>query len=235
MRKKLVPSNDIAGFIGNGHFSRDGLHGISEAQRLEGKYLLPEAIYVVNRVSQDFLIRPMGIFQLIDYVGIDIFQSILKVMGKHLPDRSLKSDLIDRVMKKNVRGGQYPDGSQKDGFLQYDKNRPVGVYDVKRGQYIKVDYFQRKMDAEIGDPPEGYLPWRKLVSDPDKDSKLTVYFRNLKNSHTPGAELARNFLIQTKKIGLQLIEHGVAKNEKDVNDILMNGFYWLYGPINDFI
>jgi hypothetical protein len=27
----------------------------------------------------------------------------------------------------------------------------------------------------------------------------------------------------------------VAENQKDVNDVLMNGFYWLYGPINEYV
>jgi len=31
LRKTLIPSSDVAGFIGNGHFIRDGLHGLSEA------------------------------------------------------------------------------------------------------------------------------------------------------------------------------------------------------------
>jgi 3-hydroxyacyl-CoA dehydrogenase len=33
LRKKLVPSNDVSGFIGNGHFMRDGLYAISEVEK----------------------------------------------------------------------------------------------------------------------------------------------------------------------------------------------------------
>ena len=33
LRKTVVPSKDFAGFIGNGHFMRDALHGISEAEK----------------------------------------------------------------------------------------------------------------------------------------------------------------------------------------------------------
>ncbi len=121
LRKKLVPANDISGFIGNGHFMRDGLYAIGEVERLEPDYSLPGAIYVMNRISQDFLIRPMGIFQLIDYVGGDVFQCILKVMKKHLRDDGLQSDLIDLLAEKGVLGGQRADGSQKDGFLKYDR------------------------------------------------------------------------------------------------------------------
>ena len=69
LRKIVVPSNDIAGFIGNGHFMRDALFGLREAQRLAIEMPLPEAIYTVDRVTRDFLMRPMGIFKLIDYLS----------------------------------------------------------------------------------------------------------------------------------------------------------------------
>ena len=40
MRKTVVLSNDIAGFIGNGHFMRDILFGIGEVEKLGRKYIL---------------------------------------------------------------------------------------------------------------------------------------------------------------------------------------------------
>jgi 3-hydroxyacyl-CoA dehydrogenase len=235
LRKKLIPSNDIAGFIGNGHFSRDGLLGIAEVQRIQDKYSFPEAVYIINRITQDFLIRPMGIFQLIDYVGIDVFQSILRVMKKHLKDASLHSDLIDTFMQKNVKGGQHADGSQKDGFLQYQKSRPVGIYDVEKDGYVGIEEIKKKCDPDMGEPPDGFMPWRKLVGDSNKDSVLADYFSNLRSAEGVGSELARRFLSATKKIGEKLVEDGVASNQEDVNAVLINGFYWLYGPVNDYI
>jgi len=68
LRKTIVHSNDIAGFIGNGHFMRDTLLGIKLLNELKTDFGFPETVYIVNKVSQDFMIRPMGIFQLIDYV-----------------------------------------------------------------------------------------------------------------------------------------------------------------------
>ena len=62
LRKVLVPSNDFAGFIGNGHFMRDALHGINEVEKLTPNHSFAEAVYMINRITQDFLIRPMGIF-----------------------------------------------------------------------------------------------------------------------------------------------------------------------------
>ena len=235
LRKKLIPSNDIAGFIGNGHFSRDGLLGISELLKLRDSHSFAGAVYIINRITQDFLVRPMGIFQLIDYVGIDVFQSILRVMKKHLNNPELHSDLIDLLMKKNVRGGQRADGSQKDGFFQYDKNRMTGIYDLDRETYVDIESLSTDLNEKIGELPQEYLPWKKLMANPEKDVLLSGYFKKLQEFEGMGAELAVNFLKQTKKIGENLIEDGVAENQKDVNDVLMNGFYWLYGPINEYV
>ncbi|MDZ7778148.1 MAG: 3-hydroxyacyl-CoA dehydrogenase family protein [Bacteroidales bacterium] len=80
LKKVVVPANDIAGFIGNGHFMRDALYGIAEAERLSREKGVMRGIYAIDKVTRDFLIRPMGIFQLIDYVGIDVVRYILMVM-----------------------------------------------------------------------------------------------------------------------------------------------------------
>ena len=236
LRKKLVPSNDISGFIGNGHFMRDGLNAISEVERLKGKFRMPGAIYLMNRITQDFLLRPMGIFQLIDYVGIDIFQCILKVMRTHLGDKTLKSSLVNKMVKLGVLGGQNPDGSQKDGFLKYEKNRPVGIYSIRKQDYFMIkDDWKKRIDDKIGSLPEGFTPWKALLVNPKKEDQLKVHFDSLKRMDSPGAELAVNFLKKTKAIGEQLVSDGVANSPDDVNAVLMNGFYWLYGPINDYV
>jgi 3-hydroxyacyl-CoA dehydrogenase len=236
LRKKLVPANDITGFIGNGHFMRDGLYAISEAERFRGKFRFPGAVYLMNRISQDFLVRPMGIFQLIDYVGIDVFQCILKVMRTHLEDKTLRSRLVDKMVKQKVFGGQYADGSQKDGFLKYEKNRPVGIYDVRKGEYFLItEDWKKNIDKKIGPLPDGFAPWRALLMDSKKEDKLKTHFDRLKTMDTLGAKLAIDYLKKTKDIGQSLVDSGVANSFDDVNAVLMNGFFWLYGPINEYI
>jgi len=235
LRKKLVPANDISGFIGNGHFTRDGLHALEEVAKLTQDGLsLPEAIYVMNKVSQQFLIRPMGIFQLIDYVGIDVFQMIFDVMREHTPDPSLKNELMEKLLAMGVKGGQHSDGTQVDGFLQYKRSRPIGVFDPDRKEYIPFDSLKDKLDEKIGPLPEGGAPWRALLIDPTKEEKLEKYFVNLRKSDTFGAKLAVKYLEKSKEIGKKLVSDGVANTEKDVNDVLTNGFYHLYGPINEY-
>jgi len=237
LRKKVIPANDIAGFIGNGHFMRDILHAIHEATRLTSEFSLSQAIYIMNRISQDFLIRPMGIFQLVDYVGVDVCQCILKVMNHYIPGKGLHSELIDRMVEKKLLGGQYADGSQKDGFLKYQKNRPIGIFVPESGEYHPFDAsgWVAAIDEKIGPLPEGHLPWRVLLADPKRGQKLQTYFINLRKMDTMGAKLASAYLKRSKEIGEGLVKDGVASSENDVNGVLLNGFYHLYGPINDYI
>ena len=49
-----------------------------------------------------------------------------------------------------------------------------------------------------------------------------------------GSKLGYEYLKRSKEIGQGLINVGVAVNKDDVNGVLINGFYHLYGPINDY-
>ena len=237
LRKKIIPSNDIAGFIGNGHFMRDILHAVGEVDRMSSEFSTVEAIYAMNKVSQDFLIRPMGIFQLIDYVGVEVCQWIMSVMTQYIPGATLKSELLDRMVEKKVIGGQFADGSQKDGFLKYEKNRPAGVYDVDKGEYVMFDKkgWTKHVDEKLGPLPDGWTAWRSLLMDPGKDDKLSVIFKNLKGMDNLGAGLAKAYFKASKAIGEGLVADGVANSPDDVNGVLASGFYHLYGPINDYM
>ena len=237
LEKILIPCNDIAGFIGNGHFTRDGLHAISEAENLQREMSAVQAIYIMNKISRDFLVRPMGIFQLIDYVGLDVFQSILKIMNPHFEDENLHSELIDKMVAAGVKGGQYPDGSQKDGFLKYENGKPNGFFDLNAGQYISYEEgtWKTEADHKIGDLPREHKSWKELLKDPGRNDLLNNYFNRLKSMDTKGAQLALQYLKRSKEIGEQLVSGGVANNAGDINGVLMNGFFHLYGPVNEFV
>ena len=40
---------------------------------------------------------------------------------------------------------------------------------------------------------------------------------------------------RSKEVGEKLVADGVADRAEDVNGVLMNGFYHLYGPINEYV
>jgi 3-hydroxyacyl-CoA dehydrogenase len=236
LKKVVVPSNDKAGFIGNGHFMRDALHGIHEVEKLAKEMPFVEAVYMVNKVSQDFLVRPMGIFQLIDYVGIDVVRFIMQVMNPHLPDENLHSELLDNMFDMGVKGGQNSDGSQKDGFLKYQKGKPVAIYDPGTKGYADISAFQEKCDDRLGVLPASWKPWKVInFTRTGKEAMLETYFAELATMNTPGAQLAKKYHQRSNEIGNYLVSSKVANNAEDVNTVMLTGFFHAYGPINKLL
>jgi 3-hydroxyacyl-CoA dehydrogenase len=236
LKKIIVPSNDFAGFIGNGHFMRDGLHGIGEAEKLASEKNIPlyQAIYMINKITQEYLIRPMGIFQLMDYVGIDVMQFILNVMNPFVDDEDLHSNLLDKMMEQGVKGGQYSSGAQKDGFLKYEKGKPVAVWDIDKKEYVPIDSFKADADAMLGDIPETVVPWKATLKMKNKDEVFGKFYTDLKAAGTLGAEIAIRYGQRSKAIGEKLVADKVANNADDVNTVMLTGFYHAYGPVNNY-
>lgn len=237
LKKTIFLSADVAGFIGNGHFLRDALHAITEVERLQKDFKPFEAIYIVNKVSQDLLLRPMGIFQLMDYVGVDVMYFISKIMDKYIPDEKLDHEFLDDLYARKILGGQRADGSQKDGMLKYENNRPVGVFCPREGKYQMFDEagWTGEVNKKIGIYPDGWQPWKGLLKAKDQQDKIRQHFMQLKAMKTLGAEMALDHLKRSKEIGQHLVDSGIAQKAEDVNGVLMNGFYHLYGPINDYV
>lgn len=231
--KVVVPSNDYAGFIGNGHFMRDALHGITEAEKLSSEMSMPEAIYTVNKVTQDFLVRPMGIFQLIDYVGIDVVRFIMGVMNPFLDDENLHSPLLDKLFDEGVKGGQNSNGSQKDGFLKYERGRPIAVIDPETKEYVGFETFAN-IDEKLGVTPDPGIVWKKLVRMKNKDEVLMKFYGDMKALDTLGANLAIVYGRRSNEIGKALVADNVAHKDEDVNTVLLTGFFHAYGPINNY-
>ena len=229
--KRLVPSRDVAGFIGNGHFVREALHTVREASRLGDRFDEAEAIYALDRVSREGLVRPMGIFQLIDYVGIDVFSSILRVMTRHTAGETFRADLIDRMVAKNVLGGQRADGSQRDGFFRYEGRRPIAVYVLEREGYVPLQSLGR-VDRALGHL--AHIEWKDVRGDPALARTLGEHFAYLASLDTLGARLSMAYLRASRRVGEKLVSDGIAESAEDLNTVLTSGFHHLYGPLNDY-
>jgi 3-hydroxyacyl-CoA dehydrogenase len=233
LRKVVIFSNDIAAFIGNGHFTRDILHAATEVELLATAISLPEAIYTMNKVSQEYLVRPMGIFQLCDYVGIDVCSKILKVMASYIKDEDFSCSLLDSMIEANVIGGQNSDGTQKDGILKYEKGRPVAIFDFNEKAYVAISDFKEQADARLGEKPKSAVKWKDAISSPEKDVLLKAHFGEIKTMENLGAQLAIQYGNKAVQIGKNLVKAGVANNAADVNTVMMTGFFHAYGPINE--
>lgn len=138
--KVIVPSHDVAGFIGNGHFIRELLFAMGVYRGLRKEWSGPQAWYILNKATQDFLIRPMGIVQLMDYVGLDVCDMIAKVMREHLPTggASFSDATLQALLAAGIKGGQRGSGEQKDGLLRYERNKPAGILSDVRASMAPV-------------------------------------------------------------------------------------------------
>ncbi|PKP09289.1 MAG: hypothetical protein CVU09_12300 [Bacteroidetes bacterium HGW-Bacteroidetes-4] len=230
--KIMVPANDIAGFIGNGFFMRDLLFGIEKLKQFKNKFSFSESVLLVDTLTRDFMLRPMGIFQLMDYVGIDVCSFILKVMNNYLSE-NLHSELLISLMEKHVKGGQNADGSQKPGFFTYQKGRIETVYNFDKSMYEPIEQLLPKVQEYLGGLPENQS-WRSISRNKEKSELLSGFFRKMTQSNTAGCQLGMEYMRQMKTIGKNLVTQGVTNSDEHVNTVMITGFHHLYGPINEY-
>lgn len=221
--KIVVYSKDVAAFIGNGHFVREINEALNEVEALQSSHSQVEAICMVDQITRILLIRPMGIFQLFDYVGVDVLHRVMQIMNRYL-GLTFNQGLMDQMVAAGRIGGQHPDGSQKDGFFQYKGHAIDKVYSLEKQDYVDLP------GDLIGEIPEGHLPWKTMGKNKLRDELLKTYFRNLFELKTPQAQLASQHLLKSRDIARELVADGVARSIEDVNTVIMNGFYHLYGP-----
>lgn len=231
--KIIVPANDIAGFIGNGFFMRDLLFGLKKLDDLRTEFSFPEAVLAVDTVTRDFMLRPMGIFQLTDYVGIDVCSFILNVMNTYL-DEELYSGLLIELLNSDVKGGQFSNGSQKPGFFTYEKGRITSVYDFDKKEYVDVNEVMPKVKEYLGALPEE-LSWKALSRDKNKLVAVEGFFKKMKETENNGCRLAEEYMHKMKEIGEKLVADGVTDSVDNVNTVMITGFHHLYGPVNDYV
>ncbi len=233
--KTVVFAGDVAGFIGSGHFVREALYALGQADHLASRLGAHGGIYAINKISQKGLVRPMGTFQLLDYVGLDVIQSILRVMTHHIEKGIYHSPLIDQMSSNRLTGGQQADGTQKDGFFQYEGRRAVSVYASDQEAYLPLGSGSLKQaDQALGPISREDVSWRRLLDDPDRDRRLRSHFARLSASDSLGARLAVAYLTESGRIAQALVAKGIAKSPEDVNTAIVTGFHHLYGPINAY-
>lgn len=231
IKKTVVHSPDVAGFIGNGHFIPEAIYACKQVRELAKTMPLHEAIYLVDQITKKLLLRPMGIFQLIDYVGIDVTQKIASTMRHFLKNNSLQDPLIDQMVENKLLGGQHSDGSQKEGFFKYAKTDPNGFYDFTKLKYLNFENadWAIKLNAESIFHSNG-CDWKTLSNNKNRNIKIQEHFNHLRKSNSYIAKIAIEFLDESMKIARLLVENGEAYSLSDVSTVLKLGFLHLYGP-----
>jgi len=157
------------------------------------------------------------------------------VMKPYFPKEKLRSPLLDQLIDLGVRGGQNADGSQKNGFFKYEKNRLAGIFDPERQAYVPLTEIQAGCDGRLGPLPKSAISWKAAVAHPDKENRLGAHFAELQQMESVGASLAKRYCARSRAIGNKLVADGVARCEADVNTVLLTGFFHAYGPINPYL
>lgn len=212
LEKICVRSADVAGFIGNGLMLREIKFGCNQVRALD--HPVPTAIFLINHVTQHYLMRPMGVFQLLDYVGIDVVHKIAGIM-------EIDESLIEEMVDCGILGGQYPDGSQKDGFFKYESAKISGIWNGENYAPIDTDW-----EALLGTLPEDWISWKGLKKN---RAMIDQQLQWIGSDSSEGAQLARAFLQKDAAIADRLVSEGVAENREAIDTVLQNGFYHLYG------
>ena len=224
LNKTVVYAPDFAGFIGNGQFLREVSYAVDLAQEISKDYGLSKAIYLINEATRELLLRPMGIFEVVDYVGVTVCDSIMSVMQKAFPNESFNNTLFSKWIQAGALGGQDTKGKTKNGIFKYEFGQIVGVYDDT--EYCKTE----KLKFEGVET----LSWKDLKSDKSLKKTLNHYFFKLHSLKSPWAQIAIQYGKACNSIGENLVAQKIAFSENDVNKIMTLGFHHLYGPVNSF-
>jgi len=177
----------------------------------------------------------MGIFQLIDYVGVEVCSYIMSVMNPYLENEDLHSNILDQMVEQGVKGGQYSSGAQKDGFLKYEKGRPVAIWDLNKKEYVDIAAFADEVDSLLGEMPSSMKPWKSVNFSKKRDSIIEGVFAEMNGMDTLGVKLAKAYNRRSNEIGNLLYDSKVANSTDDVNKVMLTGFYHAYGPINNYL
>ncbi len=234
MSKVVVQSRDVAGFIGNGHFMRDAIYGLRLVEEISKTEGWAKAFFLIDTISRDLLVRPMGIFQLLDYVGVDVTRFILDSMQPSFLNECLSYTALNQMLDKEVKGGQYANGTQKDGIFKYEKGRIKEVYDLRTQKYVATESIEMECAAILGELPTLKIYWKSVVRDKNKAEILQKFFEELHQIDSVGAIIAIAYGKNSKAIGQMLIDTKVAENIADVNTVMETGFFHAYGPVNDY-
>ncbi len=129
-------------------------------------------------------------------------------------------------MSLGIKGGQFGDGSQKDGFFKYDKNQISGVLNLKAKTYTPVNEI---MAIEL---PENLtsLSWKTVSRNKNSLDLLIDHFSKLASDESNCGKYAQSLLKNYIQIGDQLVKDNVTEDLNNVDAVLQNGFYHLYGP-----
>jgi len=226
-RKKVVKVRDEAGFGGNAEYMREILLGEQLVKGLkdQGKSEA-EALFRVDFITRNYLMRPFGIFGLNDLVGLKTCQNIMRIITQYgqLLTEELHSNHIDNYLEAGLEGGV-----RGKGLFTYDHDgNQTGIYDLEQGRYVmfeETDWHAAAL-AELKDE----MP---LMDSED----IPASMNRLDATRNQSTDLAKKFLIGAANIVDKLVNASIVgspaeydKGVRDMTNMLKWGFAHKYGP-----
>ncbi len=224
LRKTVIYAPDKPGFIGNGQFIREVSFACSLTNKLSKEYGLGTSLFIVNEISRELLLRPMGIFEVVDYVGVNVCDFIMGVMSKAFTYEIFDDMLLKHWIEQEVIGGQDTNGQVKDGVFKYDKGKIIGVIG-------ELDY---ESVPELEYDGLNTYSWKNLKLSENLRYDLNNYFNSLSKSQNALAQIAIQYGRSCREIGEYLVDNEIAYSDDDVNKVMTLGFHHLYGPVNHY-
>ena len=69
-------------------------------------------------------------------------ERIAHIMGTYLPEETFHLELINEMVAEGIKGGQKPDGSQKDGFFQYEQKHSFShIFNKRKKVHSSSKYY----------------------------------------------------------------------------------------------
>lgn len=93
--KIAVESADVAGFIGNGFLLREVCFAEELVNELKDSMPVKTARTLIDFVTEKLLLRPMGIYRLIQFIGPSTLGAIGKIMATYLEDQAFDLSGLD--------------------------------------------------------------------------------------------------------------------------------------------
>lgn len=197
--KTVVNANDVAGFIGNGYLIREITTACALVQSLNPEYSLPQAVCMVEEVSREYLLRPMGVFQLVEYVGFDLVLKIGSIMNAYLPKPLYDETLVaflklcrPHFAESKIVGnllGALPKGHMPWKSLSKDANRATKIqhYMAELQKETTIgSMLAKKMLKGTSDSADQLIKTQVAASYEDVDTVLKKGFYHLYGANEYG-------------------------------------------------
>jgi 3-hydroxyacyl-CoA dehydrogenase len=229
---------DFPGFISNGYLMRELAFAIHIVEGLAPLWGYAGAIYAVEWLTKFLLVRERGIFQQIDYIGIERCHQTASAMSSLLNDSDLHMPLLSMMKTSHQLGGQDDQSHPLPGFFQYNNGTPSAIYDIKSGKY--VPWNDSSLDSarkELSIPSLHLTSWKELSLMPTQERVdiLHMHFQQLTKQICMGHEMALYYLNNCRLIVNALLATEAASSPEDIHTILTENFGHLYSPLETWL